>query len=55
MTGQWFSPDIPVSSTNKTDCYDFTEILLKAKSFYKSVAAKKLKGLNRTAKSTMVT
>ena len=28
-TGQWFSPDIPVSSTNKTDCYDFTEILLK--------------------------
>ena len=28
-TSQWFSPDIPVSSTNKTDCYDFTEILLK--------------------------
>ena len=25
-TGQWFSP---VSSTNKTDCHDITEILLK--------------------------
>jgi hypothetical protein len=25
----WFSPDTPVSSTNKTDCHDFTEILLK--------------------------
>ena len=29
MTGQWFSPDIPVSSTNKTDCHDIIEILLK--------------------------
>ena len=28
-TGRWFSPGIPVSSTNKTDCYDLTEILLK--------------------------
>ena len=27
--GWCFSPDTPVSSTNKTDCYDFTEILLK--------------------------
>jgi hypothetical protein len=26
---QWFSPDPPVSSTNKTDCHDITEILLK--------------------------
>ena len=26
---QWFSPDTPVSSTNKTDCLDITEILLK--------------------------
>jgi hypothetical protein len=26
MTGLWFSP---VSSTNKTDCHDITEILLK--------------------------
>ena len=25
----WFSPGIPVSSTNKTDCHDITEILLK--------------------------
>jgi hypothetical protein len=24
-----FFPDTPVSSTNKTDCYDITEILLK--------------------------
>jgi hypothetical protein len=28
-TGWWFSLGIPVSSTNKTDCYDITEILLK--------------------------
>jgi hypothetical protein len=28
VTGQWFSPDTPVSSTNKTDCHDITEILL---------------------------
>ena len=27
--GRWFSPDPPVSSTNKTDRYDLTEILLK--------------------------
>ena len=28
-TGQWFSPGSPVSSTNKTDRHDITEILLK--------------------------
>ena len=28
-TGQWFSPGTLVSSTNKTDCHDLTEILLK--------------------------
>jgi hypothetical protein len=28
-TGRWFSSDTPVSSTNKTDCHDITEILLK--------------------------
>jgi hypothetical protein len=27
--GQWFSPGIPVSSTNKTDHHNITEILLK--------------------------
>jgi hypothetical protein len=27
--GQWFSPGTPVSSTNKTDRNDITEILLK--------------------------
>ena len=27
--GQWFSPGTSVSSTNKTDCYDITDILLK--------------------------
>jgi len=26
---RWFSPGTPVSSTNKTDCHDITEILLK--------------------------
>ena len=29
VTGQWFSPGPLVSSTNKTDCHDITEILLK--------------------------
>jgi hypothetical protein len=28
-TGQWFFPGTPVSSTNKTNCHDITEILLK--------------------------
>ena len=28
-TGRWFSPDTPVSTTNKTDHQDTTEILLK--------------------------
>jgi hypothetical protein len=27
--GQWFSPGTPVSSINKTDSHDITEILLK--------------------------
>ena len=27
--GQWFSPGTPVTSTNKTDSHDITEILLK--------------------------
>ena len=29
MTGRWFSPGTPVSSTNKTDRHDITEIVLK--------------------------
>jgi len=29
MTGWWFSPGTPVSSTNKTDRHDIAEILLK--------------------------
>ena len=29
MTGRWSSPGTPVSSTNKTDRHDITEILLK--------------------------
>jgi hypothetical protein len=29
VAGQWFSPGPPVSSTNKTDRHDITEILLK--------------------------
>jgi hypothetical protein len=29
VTGQWFSLGTSVSSTNKTDCHDITEILLK--------------------------
>jgi hypothetical protein len=30
VVGQWFSHGILVTSTNKTDCHDVTEILLKA-------------------------
>jgi hypothetical protein len=33
-TGQWFSPGTPVSSTNKTDRHDITEILLKVVKIY---------------------
>ena len=29
VIGLWFSSGLPVSSTNKTDCHDITEILLK--------------------------
>ena len=29
MTGRWFSPGTPVSSTNKSNRHDITEILLK--------------------------
>jgi hypothetical protein len=29
VAGQWFSPDTPVLSTNKTDRYDISKILLK--------------------------
>ena len=28
-TGRWFSPGTPVSFTNKTDCHNIAEILLK--------------------------
>jgi hypothetical protein len=29
VTGQWFSPGPPISSTNKTDGHSVTEIVLK--------------------------
>jgi hypothetical protein len=29
VTDRWYSPGIPVSSTNKTDRHDITQILLK--------------------------
>jgi len=29
MTGQWFSQGTTVSTTNKTDLHDITEVLLK--------------------------
>ena len=32
MTGRWFSPSTPFSSTNKTDLHDRTDILLKVAS-----------------------
>ena len=45
-TGRWFSLCTPVSSTNKTDCQDITEILLKValnpEIFIKSLQEEKL-------------
>ena len=41
MTGRWFSTGNPVSSTNKTDRHDITEILLKVAltlTFWKTLA-----------------
>jgi hypothetical protein len=29
---RWFSSGMPISSTNKTDCHDITEIVLKVES-----------------------
>jgi hypothetical protein len=43
MTGLWFSPGTPVSSTDKTDRHDVTEILLK-------VALNTLKNITLTLK-----
>jgi hypothetical protein len=41
VTCWWFSPGTPVSSTNKTDRHDITEILLK-------VALNTIKHTNKT-------
>jgi len=46
-TGRWFSPGPPVSSTNKTDRHDITEILLK-------VALNTIKQTNITRINTVV-
>jgi hypothetical protein len=35
--GQWFSLGTPVFSTNKTDCTNINEILLKIKSFFSNI------------------
>ena len=43
--GWWFSPGFPVSSTNKTDCHDKAEILLK-------VALNTIKQTNETFGTT---
>jgi len=39
--GWWFSPDTPVSSTNKTDSHDIAEILLKVESGVKNYKTNK--------------
>jgi hypothetical protein len=48
--GLWFSPGTPESSTNKTDCYDITGILLKVAlntitSLYKTLVVNVFNGL----------
>ena len=46
MTGRWFSPGPPVSSTNKTDRHDIAEILL-------NVALSTIKQTNKPFKYTI--
>jgi hypothetical protein len=46
MSGCWFSSGVPVSSTNKTDRHDMTEILLKvALNTINQTKKKKINGL----------
>jgi hypothetical protein len=45
VTGWWFSPGPPISSTNKTNHHDITEILLK-------VALNTIKQTNKQTKNT---
>jgi hypothetical protein len=47
-TGRWFSPGPPVSSINKADSHDITEILLK-------VALNTTKHVNAAKQTTFVT
>ena len=44
--GRWFSPGTPVSSTNKTDCHDITEISLKVALDTITIAPKLLQPLH---------
>jgi hypothetical protein len=49
VAGQWFSTGTTVSSTNKTDHHDITEILLKVALFilnYKNYFYAKKSGMN---------
>jgi hypothetical protein len=46
-TGQWFSPGPSISSTNKTDCHEITEILLK-------VALNTIKQINKPKTNTEI-
>jgi hypothetical protein len=43
VTGQWFSLGTPVSSTNKTDHHDITEILLKVYQLLEKMRKQKTK------------
>jgi hypothetical protein len=44
MAGQWSFPGTPVFSTNKTDCHNMTEILLKVASNIKKFMNLKITG-----------
>ena len=50
-TGQWFSPGIPVTSTNKTDRYDIAKILLKValSTLWPSISSIPDEGYSRSA------
>ena len=52
MTGRWYSPDTPVFS-NKTDCHDISEILLKPEYLQKNtVLLKSLTNLTHNVVSS---
>ena len=53
LTGQCFSPGTPVSPTNKTDCYDIADILLKPNQLHFQQNTHKTKVIANISKADM--